>query len=234
VAAGVVNADADAIRAAGARHLGPASRPEAFTAWQPGLPEPHVELLAGLNGFTLFHGAFRMLGLRAEPSLDLRAWNDPDTWRFAWGGVADGFVVFGETGWGDQYAYRASQDGLLEPAVYFLEATTLDSWPIAASFPEFVHDELLRNAEQPYDEMTVAAVRRLGDLPPEEHWVLSPSLALGGPESVENVMRMPAVTAMTVAGDLVTAIRAAPGRRVTSVSPWRDDRGRARLAVELD
>lgn len=231
-----MNLDIEAFRAAAApRHVGPASPPETFTAWLPGLPEPHVELLAQHNGFTVFHGAFRMLGIRAEPFLDLRSWNDPETWRFAWGAAAEGFVVFGESGWGDQYAYRVSPEGgPAEPTVYFLEATTLAAEPIATSFVEFLHDELLRNAEQPYDELTVAAVERFGDLPPGEHWVLSPPLILGGPESVDNVVRMPAATAMTVAGDLATAVRSAPGRRVTSVSPWRDDRGRARLRVQLD
>jgi hypothetical protein len=229
-----LNLDVEAVRAAAKpRQVGPATPPEAFIAWLPGLPEAHAGLLAQLNGFTVFHGAFRMLGLRAEPFLDLRSWNDPETWRFAWGPAAEGFVVFGETGWGDQYAYRTSPQGLLDPTVYFLEATTLAAEPIAASFVAFVHDELLRNAEQPYDELTVAAVERFGDLPAGEHWALSPPLVLGGPESVDNVVRMPAVTAMTVAGDLATAVRSAPGRPVTAVSPWRDDRGRARLRVEL-
>jgi hypothetical protein len=52
--------------------------------------------------------------------------------------------------------------------------------------------------------------------------------------SLENVVELPAVTAMTFAGDLASALKASsPDSSVTAVTPWTDERGRARLRVSF-
>lgn len=200
------------------------------------LPAPHQQLLASLNGLTVYQGAFRLLGVgRDEPPLDLASWNARQTWRFAWDERVEPYLIFGETGWGDQYAYRRRASGGLDQEVYFLEGTLLRPEVIAGSFEEFLEIEFLRNARDPYDPMTVEAVARLGALDPGEHWAYAPSIALGGVESVDNVVRLPAATAMTFAGDIATALAAAPpGSEPTGVETWVDELGRSRLQVTFN
>jgi hypothetical protein len=93
-------------------------------------------------------------------------------------------------------------------------------------------NEFLRNARDPYDNLTIEVVQRRGPIDPGKHWVYAPSIALGGVESIDNVIEMPAVTAMTFAGDVASALRASrPATSPTGVAPWTDDRGRPRLKV---
>jgi hypothetical protein len=197
-------------------------------------PVEHIEVLRRCNGFTVFHGAFRLFGVRPETSLDLGQWNAAETWKFAWDDRVDPYVLIGETVWGDQYAYRRGPSGGLDGKVYFLEGTLLRPEAIASSFEDFFRSEFLRNATQPYDQLTVDAVRRLGPIRAGKHWAYVPSIALGGPDSIENVVELPAVTAMTFAGDLASALEASsPDSSVTRVTPWTDERGRARLRVSF-
>jgi hypothetical protein len=214
-----------------ADHVGPRPGPSAAGTPAEYFPEAHRALLLRLNGFTVHHGAFRLLGLgHPEPSLDLTAWNAHDTWRFAWDDRVEPFVVFGETAFGDSYAYRRLPGGGLAPEIYFLEGVLLRPEVIAPSFEAFLADELLRNAKEPYDELVVDAIRRHGPVPPDRHWAYVPSVALGGEEDVENITLLPAAVAMTFAGDIATAMTV-PGRRATGVRPYTDERGRPRLRV---
>ncbi|GAA3832863.1 T6SS immunity protein Tdi1 domain-containing protein [Streptomyces chiangmaiensis] len=218
-----------------ADHVGPRSDPSA-AAGTPAehFPAAHRELLLRLNGFTVHHGAFRILGIgREEPALDLTAWNAPDTWRFAWDDRIEPFVIFGETAFGDSYAYHRLPGGGLAPEVHFLEGVLLRPEIIASSFEAFLADELLRNAKEPYDHLVVEAVRRLGSIAPDRHWVYVPSVALGGEEAVENITVLPATAAMTFAGDIATAMQGAD-RDATGVEPYMDERGRPRLRVRFD
>jgi hypothetical protein len=195
-------------------------------------PPAHLDLLQHLNGMTVFHGAFRLFGLRPEPFLDLSEWNAREAWRFAWDDRVDPYLIFGETAWGDQYAYRHVARQELAPEVHFLEGTLLRSEVIAASFEEFLFNEFIRNAQQPYDVFTVEAVQRRGSVAAGNHWVFAPPIALGGSELIEDVTEIPAVTAMTFAGDIASALRASPaGTSPVHVTPWTDDRGRSRLRV---
>lgn len=199
------------------------------------VPAAHMEILRRLNGFTVFHGAFRLFGVRPEAFLDLDQWNALETWKFAWDDRVDPYVLIGENAWGDQYAYRRASSGGLDGKVYFLEGTLLRAEEIAPSFEDFLRDELLRNAKKPYDQMTVDAIQRLGPIAAEEHWAYAPSIALGGSESIDNIVKLSAVTAMVFAGDIASALSAsAPEASVTSVTPWTDENGRSRLRLAFD
>ena len=199
------------------------------------LPGLHRELLQALNGFSVQGGALRIFGIRRDDVLDLDWWNDEETWRFAWDDRIDPFVIFAESAWGDQYAFRRGESGELEPAVHFLEGTLLRSEPLAASFDEFAEVELLRIADKPYDPLTIGALDRYGPIGPRQHWTFAPSIALGGEESLDNVVLVRGQDAMTMAGDLASALQSStPGSWPTNVEPWVDDRDRQRLRVEFD
>ncbi|MEU1267410.1 hypothetical protein [Streptomyces sp. NPDC005799] len=218
-----------------ADHVGPTPGPSA-AAGTPAehFPDAHLELLRRLNGFTVHHGAFRLLGLgHPEPALDLAAWNAYDTWRFAWDDRIEPFVIFGGTAFGDAYAYRRLPGGGLAPEVHFLEGVLMRPEVIAPDFEAFLADELLRNAKEPYDHFVVEAVRRHGPIAPDRHWAYTPSVALGGEEDVEHITLLPAVVAMTFAGDIASAMQGGD-REATGVQPYTDERGRPRLRVLFD
>lgn len=166
--------------AAVAENVGPAASPDPSQQLSLSrLPVAHQRLLSRVNGFTVYSGAYRMFGVHDRPPLSLAWWNSSGTWRFAWADRAEGYLFFGGTAWGDQYAYRTTASGTVEPAIYFLEASLLKPEIIAQSFEEFAGSELLRNARRPYDELTLQAVARLGPIPPELNWAFAPSITLG-------------------------------------------------------
>lgn len=215
--------------------VGPPLAPGALdTGYLAQLPESHRQMLVEYNGFSVFHGTYRMFGVRRDDELDLVRWNDLETWRFAWSGRVGPFLCIGESAWGDQYAYKFSSDGDLKPGVYFLQATFLKPELIAASFDEFFEAELLRVAVRPYDSVMLEAVERFGQIDAQQHWVFSPPRALGGPADLDNVVLMTSSIAMTFSGDVVTDLMAASeNARPTGMEPWVDDAGRARVRVQF-
>lgn len=121
------------------------------------------------------------------------------------------------------------------PTVFFLEATLLRAAPLAGSFGDFAEAELLEWLRRRMTPVTIAPLKRYGPIAPSELWTYAPSPALGGEESLDNVVRLPAQAAMTIAGDIASALRAAtPGSWPTGVQPWQDDRGRQRMRVQFD
>ena len=132
----------------------------------------------------------------------MRRWNAPGGWQAAWRGRADCWWCFGETAWGDQYAYARSDDPLaVDHTVYRLDACRLDPEPVAADFDEFLREEFGRNALGPRDDMTVEARERFGELDPTLQLAYVPSLLLGGDDDLGNVITLPAREAMTLAGE---------------------------------
>ncbi|SNT38765.1 hypothetical protein SAMN05421812_105214 [Asanoa hainanensis] len=227
----MLDAMIDRLISAGVEHVGPPV--DAADLARHGLPADYAALLERLNGCTVNAGAVRLFGLRSERHLDLRAWNAPDGWRFAWDDRVEPFLCIGQLALGDQYALRRGPAGYA-PEVYLLEADLLRPEVIAGSFAEFVALELLSNAEAPYDPVLIEAVARLGPIDPASNWVYTPSLVLGGPADLANVMAMDAYTAMVISGDVALAAESAPeGALVAKVLPWFDEHGRSRIRVEF-
>jgi hypothetical protein len=117
------------------------------------LPETHVTLLSHGNGVLAYHGYFRLFGVGCDGCIDLTVWNDTETWKFAWPDRLVDYFCFGETAWGDQYAYRTSELVAGIETVYMLDAFEMNPDPIASTFDEFLQSEFVRCAREPYDEM---------------------------------------------------------------------------------
>ena len=167
---------------------------------------------------------FRVFGFRDEPELDIRAQNDTESV----GDWVAPYFTFVETAFGDQYAFKREREGLAAE-VYWLEGLAMRPRKIAETFDEWVGSHLMRNARQPIDPMISAAIDRLGPLEPRSHFAYTPPIALGGPELVDNVMVMPAITSMIVNGDIATGLLDPPDdAQLVGVEPWQDDRGRDR------
>jgi hypothetical protein len=194
------------------------------------LPEPHVALLSESNGVTGYDGYFRLFGLSGEVA-DIVRWNRTETWKFAWPDAVSAYLCFGETAWGDQYAYRLDElDSDEPPRVFFLESVTLQPDVIARDFEAFLRDEFLANCDRPYDELLLAAHERLGGISPQEHLIYSPSPLITGSESLDHVVKMAADAAMIVNGDLATQLLSEPhAGALLRLDPYEDELGRFRL-----
>jgi hypothetical protein len=156
------------------------------------LPAEHVHLLGRSNGVEGYGGYFRLFSLGGDAAIELRRWNDPGLWRHAWAGAVEGFLCFGETGWGDQYAYREEEP---HGPVYRLEAFSMEAERVAPGFGDFMRSVFLPNAERPRDELTILARERVGRLPLADHVTFMRGIPAGEPD-IADVIRMPAVAAM--------------------------------------
>jgi hypothetical protein len=170
------------------------------------LPLDHARLLSLTNGLDAYGGYFRLFGLGPWSVRDMRRWNAESGWRAAWDGRADGWWCFGETAWGDQYAYARGDDPFTaDSTVYRLDASRLEPEAVAEDFTEFLVGELARNAAAPRDDVTVAARERFGEIDPNQQLAYVPSLLLGGAEDLANLATLGAREAMAAAGETYSA-----------------------------
>ena len=197
------------------------------------LPPEHGDILRWSNGLETYAGYFRLFGLGPCVGVDSQLWNQPEYWKFAWRDRCSAYWCFGETAWGDQYAYsiESLQEGRVGE-VYFLDALSMTPEVISASFAEFLETEILRSAREPYDQMIRLARQKFGPLGIDSHLIYMPSLLLGGTEAIENVQTMNGRAAMICNGDLAVQLdEIPPNGTVKNIQPYQDAHGRMRLGV---
>ena len=196
-------------------------------------PQDHGEILRWSNGIEAYFGYFRLFGIQSVASIDAVGWNNRDCWKFAWEDRCLSFWCFGETAWGDQYAY--SIDSLHTGnalQVYFIDCLSMTPAIIALSFAEFLEKEFLRNAQDPYDLMIPKAKKKLGSLEVESHLVYLPSILLSGEEHIDKVKKMNGRAAMICNGDMATQLdNGPPNGSVTGVESYEDTQHRLRLRL---
>jgi len=198
------------------------------------LPESHQAVLRQSNGVETYGGYFRLFGIYANGAIDSVAWNGRDCWKFAWGDRCAGYWCFGETAWGDQYAYELeSLRAGGEAKVHLLDAFSMSPQETASSFAGFLENEFIPFAKAPYDSMIKQARRKLGPLAATSHLAYVPSLLLGAGEFVENVQAVNARAAMICNGDIALQLDARPrnGGSVRALEPYEDERKRMRMRV---
>jgi hypothetical protein len=198
------------------------------------LPATHRSILNCSNGLMVFNGYFRLFGCGAGASIDMKVWNELSCWKFAWPNrKLEQFVSFGESAWGDQYAY--SIDELLcgtEPRVFFFDAYNMSSEVLSGNFNEFLENEILRCSTCPYDAFTVSAYQRLGALTWDEHVIQVPSILITGHEAIEAIEKIDARSAMIINGDLATQLsERTEGKLLERLDTITDELGRMRINV---
>ena len=197
------------------------------------LPSDYKEFLAWSNGLSAYAGYYRLFGWKPAAGIDAVLWNQHEYWKFAWEEQCVGFWCFGESAWGDQYAY--SVQSLVEQAavpVYWLDAFTMSPELIAESFAEFIEQEFIPEAQDPTDEMIRHAREKLGPLGAARHLAYVPSLLLGGPETIDHIVTMDARAAMICNGDIAMQLNAIENGSVRGVSTYQDSLGRTRLRLD--
>jgi hypothetical protein len=184
------------------------------------LPDAHRRLLLRTNGFEAFRGYLRLFGVGPAAIIDIQRWNEPGLWKFAYRGLADGFLCFAELGEGHQFAYGPDGD---------ICNLLVNDMRVVYRYPDFeafmaspvLHGVLYQ------DGAYVEWMSRLGDLAPEEH-VADPGFGLieGGP--VRRHVKVDAVESMVFYGDAWFA-EAPKGAVATGLEFDVDAVGRRRL-----
>ena len=205
-------------------------RVEAFTGVH--LPPAHRAFLLAANGATTGYGYQRLFGV-GDGSQDIGPWNAHETWKFAWPIPLDDFLSIGQTGWGDQFAYKLADLRRGIESIHRFDYFMLEKaeTPVAGTFVTFLH-AFLMHACMP-DEKVNEARRQLGDLDRDELAVFSPSPLLVGLERATQLRRMNARDAMILNGDLTTQLvdPEHETRRVSHFDQYLDDLGRQRVRV---
>lgn len=189
------------------------------------LPKEHRAVLQLSNGAEVYGGYVRLFGVNTRESIDMVTWNHPDCWKFAWRGRCSEYWCFGETAWGDQYAYSLeSLNASGEPMVYFMSAFSMTPRIVASSFTDFLESEFIKVAITPYDTMLKQARQKLGPLEASSHVIYIPSTLLTGTEDINNVQKMNARSAMVCNGDIATQLDAGPSTGVVqAVQTYEDE-----------
>lgn len=197
------------------------------------LPKIHSDILTQANGVSIFHGFFRLFGTGNDVTPSMEVWNSKQFWKFAWNGMADGFLCFGTTAWGDQYAYQL--DSLKrggDPKVFLLDAITMEAEELSKNFEDFWHNEFLRNSESPYDSLVIKWQKRVNLLDWEELLIFQPPLQLGGHDETAECTKLNMRAAMIANGDLSMQLNKLPEHaQIMSVDSFTDDHGRTRLKL---
>ena len=196
-------------------------------------PSDYLQFLQMSNGLQSFRGFFRIFGLGTVSRIDAVRWNARDFWKFAWEDRCSGYWCFGETAWGDQYAFSINdltRSGA--SSVLLLDAESMTPEPIAGSFSEFLEREFLRNARRPYDEMTIKAREKIGAIELESHVAYMPPLLVGGTEEVSNILKMNARASMVCHGDIARQVDEAPDEKVfVGIETYEDGQQRQRIRL---
>lgn len=198
------------------------------------LPELHQSLLSRTNGITTFHGYIRLFGRFCQddrPSLSL--WNDRSFWKYSWPSWINDYLVFGETAFGDQYAYRIS-DLLTENEPRVLQIPFSSDQPIelCATFEEFVETDLTWNIEQPYDELIIQAFEKHGRLSASQHVAYVPPFLLNEEENVDRTTILEARINMITNGEIAKKIRELKtSDNISRIDYFVDDDGHLRLSL---
>ena len=198
-----------------------------------GLPERHRRLLERSDGLDRLAGSYRLFGAGPEAPRDMAWWNERDTWRFAWGERAGGYLFVGESVLGNQYAYR--EDELARGGavrVHELYAVTLEPIVEFDDFDDFLLQVFL--SEEPgdsYHRRIASARGQMGAFALDQLLIFVPSpLLSGGRLDGLELAPVPAVAAMTINGDLYTQLAHRTDLSgLQSLEPYDDERGRARL-----
>lgn len=196
------------------------------------IPKQHRAFLAATNGLEAFGGHYRIFGVGSGSARDISTWNHRASWKFAWPTPLEDFLCFGESSFGDQYAYRTTELTELstEPRVYCLDGLEAQMQTIFTDFNDFLDREVETWISGPRDDLVMLAREKLGDVQPGDQLNFIPPLWLA-PAASERLVRLDARVNMILNGDLCSQLATAGDRQVASLQPWTDKEGRPRMKV---
>lgn len=205
-------------------------RVEAFVGAR--LPEAHRQLLLISNGLSVNWGYRRIFGV-GDGHQDIGPWNCHQTWKFAWTKPLEDYLCIGQTGWGDQFAYRLSDLRRGIEKIHWLDRFLMETAkpPMAVTF-EGLLASLLSHARKP-DERVQEARRQVGDLEQDQLALFQPSPLIVGLERATQLTKVFTRSALVMNGDLATQLLNPVNetRKVERFDLFMDEAGRMRVGV---
>lgn len=208
------------------------------------LPAVYRALLLETNGVEVAHGCSRWLGYGPGAPIDVAAWNDPATWKWAfrdwYHDLLDGFLIVAVHA--DGHLTGCFKRDLQRPDADppFFGITPI-AQPIRANRPLSValFKGLVSVAREPRgDSVGQAILDRFGRVPAEGLVVHSP---LKFPHfsddetDLDGAVVLPAIDAMITKADVWRQVsNTREGDEIVGVEEWTDDRGRQRLRFQVE
>lgn len=170
-----------------------------------GLPGELAALLSATNGFAVFNYGVQVFhsgpgGLGPE----LGAWNDDATWKYTYGGLADGLLCFGQDLFGVQFAI---EDGR---RVSTFDPETGERRTIGESLDDWAEWLLTRPDEHGARSFATAWQDEHGALGHDERLLPRTLFVLGGEYEHDNLKVSDATEAMRVRGPIAQQVHALP------------------------
>ncbi len=169
---------------------------------------PLVELataLRELNGFFVFNAGVQVFRAGTEGlGYDLETWNEPVTWKEAYGGMADDLFCFGQDLFGAQFAVV---DGV---RVVVMDPESGERHHVGDSLEEWVAWLFADPERNGHSDTARGWQDQFGALDLTERLIHPTPLILGGEHAVGNVAVIDGISALRSLGPLAVAMRDLP------------------------
>lgn len=174
-----------------------------------GLPAgPLVELASALgerNGFFVFNAGIQVFRAGVEGlGYDLERWNDPTTWKDAYGGMADDLFCFAQDLFGTQFAV------VDRSRVVMMDAESGVRHELGESLEEWAEWLLSEPDLNGHAQTARGWQDQFGALEVTERLVHRRPLVLGGEHAVDNVNVFDGLRLLRALGPLAVAMRDLP------------------------
>ena len=187
---------------------------------------PELVPIIDNGGMTGFHGHLRLYGAEAH-DVDVVAWNDVQTWKFAWPRTLEHLICIGGTSIGDQWAFeRGRPDG----PILQLDAFEMDVTQTWSSFSHFM-EEFRAWSIAPDDDLLIGAYERYGAMSAGQLLAIAPPIQFGTKDILGRLTLVARLTALVFNGDALTQSLDHPDGRLERVSIDTDALGRLRLRL---
>lgn len=196
------------------------------------LPDFHIKLLDKCNGMHSRDGLYRIFGIGCKGVYrDAFEWNSRDFWKFAWRKDLSEYLCFGETAWGDQYAYKIGEVNPPHDKVYVLDGVSMSIIHVFNSLNDFFTD-FIRCSTSAYHGMDIQARDKYKYIHWDNHVAYVPSLLISNEDNITNTMIMPARDNLIINGDLERQLAdESMSRHIKMIEQYIDERGLSRIQV---
>ncbi len=169
---------------------------------------PVVELataLAEVNGFFVFNAGVQVFRAGADGlGYDLEHWNEPDTWKDAYEGMADDLFCFGQDLFASQFAI---DDGA---QVVLMDAETGERHRLGDSLEDWAEWLFADPEHNGHGDTARGWQDQFGALDVTERLIHPQPLVLGGEHAADNVAVVDGISVLRALGPLAVAIRDLP------------------------
>lgn len=167
-------------------------------------------LLTRMNGFFLFNAGVQVFRAGDDGlGPDLITWNDADTWKYTYEGLADDYFCFGQDLFGVQFAIRDGEE------VVTLNPETARTTSLGDSLESWAHWLLADPDVHGAAAFALDYQRENGALEPDQRLIPLQFFVGGGAYDADNLVVRDAATAMRIRGPIAQQVHDLPdGARI--------------------